>query len=488
MGLFKPRWKSDDLKVALAAVEKLDYDKQLLRVIQEAPRWEIKAAAVKKLTSPFKLMEIAEHHQDSFVRIAAAEMMVDKQLAQSIFAEIAQSDDAAKESAFEKLNDQVQLAEVAQFSLDKNIAEGAVKKVTRHDLVVTIAQNSQHERVRLLANERWKNQDFDRQQEAKRAQEESSENSKNAQFNSVASADAVKHINNQEWLTDLALNATDDKIRMAAAHKLENREAAQELYCHIALTTKDNDICEKATALITNQKLLVRIFLSIRPERWDYSLDRREKNPMFFSLSDRLNDHAAFAEAIIDNQEMTPYYRPHISLLTDRALLKDIAQHAYCASARIIAMELLDDQTLTQEVYADIAQNGAKDRGLDDYYRFEAIKKLGDEQVAQKAYAHLAITPSSSDYWQYSIKKLTDQALLLDVARHSNYPFARKEAVKRITDRQVLTQFAEGKEEYFFEWAVDRGYDNMEICTVDLRDEATRRLAELNEKVDPHLY
>ena len=68
MELFTPAWKSENEEKTLDAVEKITGQKKLAQVAKEAEYWNVRKAAVAKLTDQNVLADIAKNDSDSDYR------------------------------------------------------------------------------------------------------------------------------------------------------------------------------------------------------------------------------------------------------------------------------------------------------------------------------------------------------------------------------------------------------------------------------------
>ncbi|MCK5345906.1 MAG: hypothetical protein KAR20_20995, partial [Candidatus Heimdallarchaeota archaeon] len=53
MSLFKPRWRNPDVDIALQAVDGIDNDKLLLKIVKTSKNEKVRVAALKKISSDY---------------------------------------------------------------------------------------------------------------------------------------------------------------------------------------------------------------------------------------------------------------------------------------------------------------------------------------------------------------------------------------------------------------------------------------------------
>ena len=178
MGLFTPAWMKNDSKSepkALAAVEKMTKQADLIRVAEEAPNWKIRKAAMQKVTDPAALARIAvkdavlnrdaverltdgaalqyvvDNADLSAIRVLAASRLPDHARGQGIIFDAALNDkeDAVRLQAVELLDDQSMLAQVAIHQGSKPQAvTRALSRITESRQFERVARETPHDPAR----------------------------------------------------------------------------------------------------------------------------------------------------------------------------------------------------------------------------------------------------------------------------------------------------------------------------------------------------
>ena len=110
----------------LAAADKLD-DKALAQEVYAHVAKNTRRVAIEKLTDQTALTDVALNAKYGDVRLAAADRLDDKALAQTVYADIAQQDE------------------------DPDVRKAAVERLTDHALLTDIARNAVHTNVRFAA-------------------------------------------------------------------------------------------------------------------------------------------------------------------------------------------------------------------------------------------------------------------------------------------------------------------------------------------------
>ena len=180
-----------------------------------------------------------------------------------------------------------------------------------------------------------------------------------------------------------------------------------------------------------------------------------------------------------------------IKKITDQNILIDRAKNAYLREARIQAMTQLADKSIV----ADIANNEKDDVRV----RIPAAALINDQSVLE----NIALNHASSYARSMAMEKLTNNDVLIKIIDEEKDKELRNAAVKSLTDRKKLNEIADGSEEYVYIWeerylpssgaASIYGYDGLsekeieklyitETKTLDLRETAHKRLAELENK------
>lgn len=251
MGFFEADWLIDDtnkLHRALSSVESIKEQEQekLKRVVLEAPRQEVRAAAMRKLSDSAILAELAKTMPQSDVRRQAVVKITD----QSVVADVAENDEniVVRNAAIETLTDQAALRRIAVNEKEKDLILLAISKLDKDNpdnqaVFAELAKNREDWRIRTKAAAKLSDEEFAQKvySEVVRYPDLSDKNRRKvvkrltdqpslayvAKLPTTLSKEifvlrekALKRITDPSALKDIAENAPDESIRRAAAEKL----------------------------------------------------------------------------------------------------------------------------------------------------------------------------------------------------------------------------------------------------------------------------
>jgi hypothetical protein len=223
---------------------------------------------------------------------------------------------------------------------------------------------------------------------------------------------AVEALTSQDVLTDIAQNDKTGYIRMVAADMLTDRGIAERVYADIALDDGGGVRVSSSTFRI--------------------------------EAVERISNQALLAE--LSKQICPAYYavqRVVVEKLTNQDALTEIAQESkFWWGNRIAAADKLENQTLAQKIYADIARNDTNydarskavgrltDQGLlitfvrttgDIELRIKAADKLTDRIIAENIYLNIAKNYVDNDTYRNTVvPKIIHQYLLSDCERNGH--------------------------------------------------------------------
>ena len=155
-----------------------------------------------------------------------------------------------------------------------------------------------------------------------------------------------------------------------------------------------------------------------------------------------LTDPVALAD-VAKNDPNATVRSTAVTKIQDQALLADIAKNDTDYAVRLAAVALLQDQMLL----TDIAKN-EHEKGIG--IRLVAAQKTGNTSILNYlAEAAIAAKAKASNNWDdhYAVKTLTDQKLLADVAKNADTATARRFAVEKITDLELIFTIEEDRRE-----------------------------------------
>jgi len=449
--------------------------------------WQEGVRMVENLTDQFLLADVAKYANICDVRLLAADKLTDQTLAQEVYTEFAKDNNNFYADAYitEKLTNQVLLAGIAKYATSDGQRMLASEKLTdqtfAQEVYVDILKNIKIDTVnyafvkigeRIVANltnqdvlaDVAKNGKWD--DTCREAAEKLTDQALLADVAKYAKDDivrivAAKKLTDQVLLADVAKYAKDSKVRVVAAEKLTDQTLAQEVYVDILKNSVDYafvKIGKRIVANLTNQDVLADVAKS--DELIDTCREAAEK------LTDLIFAQKVFAD-IAKNEPKDIYFVENrvIANLTDQGLLYDVAKYAKTGGLRFVAAERLIDQTIAQEIYANIAKNvtcgGCVGRELPRYtfpeeHYGDYIEVYINEFLREKA-----------------INMLTDQHILTEIANGDVAKFCY--TWKTNNPHWTTEECGNGYDHY----SVTIKHDNWSTHILDLRETAQKRMVEL---------
>jgi HEAT repeats len=256
---------------------------------------------------------------------------------------------------------------------------------------------------------------------------------------------AIKKLTDQRVLADIVWRNRDWHIIITALEKLTD----QAILSEIAKKYRDLRVREAATKKLTDQAVLIDIAKC-------YDEDDYLRMAVVKKLTDQavLTDLATRGLAVVVREAAT-------KKLTDQAVLTDLATRDLAVVVREAATENLNDQT----VLIAIATNGDENSRV----RKAAAGKLTDQAVL----TDLATSDSSSTVRTAATEKLNDQAVLANIAMRDSEYSVRMAATKNLTDQVVLIDIARSDEvEVVREAALDKITDESLLADITENDDS----------------
>jgi len=252
---------------------------------------------------------------------------------------------------------------------------------------------------------------------------------------------AVEKLTDQALLADLAKNDLSDHVYLAAALKLNehHQPVAQAAFAEIAKNAKNQDLREIAITRLTDQTWLLNVVKNTKHEH------------IRIAATEKLDEHHRAMAQTVRNEQI--YTLAQANLVTS-------ATSATSWHQRMAAAQQLDKQhhAIAQATFADIARNAAysqhtffdakekrtktETNAPDWDLRHQAAEKL-DEQHQPLAQATFAGVAKNAMYWvvrESAMKKLTDQTLILDIAKTDEHLQVRLAAMERLDPQSAATQ------------------------------------------------
>ena len=378
-------------------------------------------------------------HPDPLVRLAAAKKLRDRNLAQTVFLDIAKTErwGHMRAEAVAQLADESALADIAKADTDSNVRYEAVRKLTDERTLADVAQSDGSMRVRLEATLKLSDQTL----LADVLTAEPGEDHYIGDFDSLTHGCDIRfcdvvlpRVTEQMLLAGIAKNGKSTEIRIAAVKRLVD----QVVLADVAKAAKCVDARREAILKLKDQMVLAGVAkndsdLSIRLEAAKKIADQTVAQVMIGDIAIAKLQSSWYDEI---RKQAVQFY------LTDQAVLTDIAKNDRDPRIRLEAAKKLTDRELSQHILAYLTKEFSDSR-QDDFQRvaFEALQTLLASPVNQTLLADVIKSTKGIDVWQ-AVEKLTDETLLAEIATTHHYYNTRRRAIWKLTDQTVLASIA----------------------------------------------
>ena len=251
---------------------------------------------------------------------------------------------------------------------------------------------------------------------------------------SIVRISAVERLDDQELLASLAKSDEDWSVRSKVVKKLTD----QSVLYGIAVDDEDFRVCKVAVDRLTGQTHLSDI------------IKRHKSHNVRIAATKNLTDQTILAD-IATNERfssadgllgkgMGDEYPDQVGKfavhrLTEQPLLLDVAENAVEWRVRLEAAKRVTDQTLVQRVYADIVLGGT-DSGFEKpeirAKRNEAFDRIADQYIL----ANIAKASGNHTFnrGNSAVSRLTDRAIIADVAQTAIHESVRARAERRLAE------------------------------------------------------
>jgi len=251
---------------------------------------------------------------------------------------------------------------------------------------------------------------------------------------------AVEKLTDQAVLINIVNNDKDSEVRITALKKITDEKAL----AGIAINNEFRNVCVEAVSKLTTESILAEV---------------AKKDRLGF-VSKRAVEKVLTQASLVDVAKNANYIgtkKEAVQKLTDQAKLLDLANNESDSAIRLTAAEKLNNETSAQRVFSEIAKNQNNpssirreaaekltDQGLllelanteiDNSVRLAAANKLENETIAQKVYSEIAKNERDYHIRQKAVEKLTDQALLLDLVKNDHN--TRKESIRNLSPESL---------------------------------------------------
>ena len=122
MSLFTPKWKSENKEKAVKSVQKIVSNEKLLEAALQAPLYDVKAEAVKRITDDQILLRIIRAGLNEFSSLGSPKYNLDR----------------LKQLAFERMSDEQMITEAALYRKPDN--DSYIDKISDEKLLFRLAR------------------------------------------------------------------------------------------------------------------------------------------------------------------------------------------------------------------------------------------------------------------------------------------------------------------------------------------------------------
>ena len=217
--------------------------------------------AIKKLTNPQIIIELARNHPDSWT--TAGEMtdnqdtivfLLQKAEGYNYIGDFPEKMLKKRKAYVEQLSNQSELAEIAMnergYFEYGQVRDIALKNLSEQTLLAKVAKNAENSYTRFFAAKKLTDKIL-----AQSVYVDIAKNARKNDYNLVGVIEEIKKITDKETLVDIAKNAKNPDILMAVVEKLTDKVLAQQVY--VKLATEFGNI--KAIIRMTDPTILNEI-------------------------------------------------------------------------------------------------------------------------------------------------------------------------------------------------------------------------------------
>ena len=427
---------------ALKAVEKINDQKILLAIVDSDALGCAREAAVTKLTDQDQIFDIALNNGFRHIQLAAIKALSGQdQLAQIVMNDW---DGKIGKAALNEITCSATLSKLAKSAPNLRSFGPVLEKIIDQAVLLDIANSKdvKSERVCLEAAKRLSDQAL-----AQKIILNIAANANQIELRKLAVENLSDQAGHQELIQKVLLDFVIASDFWSDCSVAFEKLTSQKAYAKVAINARNAKIREKAVNMLEDQGLLAEV----AEQAW---LDE-VKLAAIAKL-----EHQSLLTEVVNKIAHGPTRRAVIVKLADQATLADIAKNDSDTWTRKTALKNLANQ----EALADIAKNDAEEEireaaiekltdqhvladivrseKRDGYICLLAASRLTDQTQAQKAYAYIAkheAYPANVSKYQHTaykplleaFAKLTDQALLSDVARNAWYSNIRVQAMEK---------------------------------------------------------
>ena len=413
MDLFRPKWRHSDYNVRARAVEKITKPSLLVKIAKSDGKDDIPQKAVAKITDQIALAEIAQKAKSMLARLAAADKLEKRELAQPVYVEAARNSEYhfLAQDTIKKITD-AQLAESINVEIASNVKfpcdcrKDAADRSADQSLLAEIAKNDNHTQVRVAAVEKL---------DAQTLPVEIAKNKQDAGVQKCAKdklAPSVLAATDQATLAEVAKTHEKSSARSSAASQLTD----QVLLAKIARTDKNYEVRAAAVANLDDQDELTIIA-------------KTDNYAAVFGAAIRKLSIPTVITELAMNHDDCGRQAAAVGSLTDQSMLAEIMRETKEPSVYVEAADRLADQNAAQKLIAEIALM-AKNPDPETAGRWKRWM-IASQDICRKECSG----DKNFEICQVGIRaveKLTDISILADIANTATEPKLRSAAAERL--------------------------------------------------------
>jgi hypothetical protein len=386
---FRPKWRHSDRSVREEAVRGLTDPSVLAEVAKNDPSPDVRKVAVALVTDPSVLAGVAKNDASPDVRWAAVGRLTD----QAVLADIAEHDrdGSVRAAAVRLLTDQSVLVRIARTDRDSPVSDAAIARVTDQAVILDIAKNHGESSRR---------------------------------------ATAVRRVTDHALIADIARTDLDWIVRWAAVEGVTD----QDILVDIAKKDPYSVVRGAALKRVTNQVVLA-----------DFAKNDRDVD-LALALVERVTDQPALAD-IARHANAYRTQAAAVGRITDENVAADIAK-AHCETTGEAAVA----RVTTPELLADIAKSATRWAGV----ALERLVGLSPPLSGVLALGRIGAprSPARLGWLDDPVPQLAQETdairqatriapLVASVAKSAKDAYVRAEAVRRLGDPERLATYLE---------------------------------------------
>lgn len=444
-----------DDEVRELAVSKLDDQASLLQVLQQDKSPRVRRQAVLGVKDDSVLKKIVQTDSDVHVRAGALKHITDQEF---LFA-VSQNDADSyiRQQVVYSISDPKLLTQIMHIEVDDFIRNRAAHQISDTSVLLDLAKNGSSFGVRksaLLAYTNPGNETATSILSEKINDEDILKDIVANDKNSFARSEAAKKIKDYDFLVSIVKTANDNNLIKTICPSIKDDEVLKNL----AVNSKSPDIRKLALSLIKDESTRISIGLA------DSDAQLRQQAIEKTKDTDVLAD-IAMKEPNAQNRGLC------IQKLSDKDILHQLAENeSHPANMQLILQNKLHDKTIQllieKHFLVDDEEDDESDYDVDysiDYSLYitmpEALNKISSEDMIVDLLKKIAIADYDMEDYANVLPKITSQKNLHSIAMHTHPEgpgcpsvWLRDYALSKLTDTALLDDIAENADNESTRW------------------------------------